>query len=635
MPEKVIIGNAELWWGDCLEVLPLLPENSIDSIVTDPPYGLSFMGKDWDHGIPGVHFWIEALRVAKPGAYLLAFGGTRTFHRLVVAIEDAGWEIRDCVMWLYGSGFPKSLDISKAIDRAAGAEREVVGVYKDPNGRDYTLEKSGHDGYAKTPLSMGKDAGVERRLLSAPATEAAKQWQGWGTALKPAHEDIIVAMKPFTLPALIDILVQKIGGAICQLPLYAKDAGRNLLLNQNESAAASNSALWIAVEKCNTLADLYVLMDTLPSESEIPLSLNTGLLWLNCLGDLSQAMSMFTTEMESSLKMDLKTLNSLSSMSTVATITQELTQQLGIGLNASTAASIFNAVNAKLDSILIPSAPGLVTSKGEQKVLHPDFCQVIMARKPFKGTVAENVLEHGTGGINIDGCRVDFANEKDLESAKWGRGTDILGGNYVGATHSSGKTNIEANPIGRWPANLIHDGSDEVLECFLESLGAQGDIKGTEPSCTGGEGTNCFGKYNRIGSRAKRNDEGSASRFFYCAKASKSDRNEGCHDIEAQIKDAEYRQPTGNAMVDRIHGCGKKSSNHHPTVKPTDLMRYLCRLVTPPGGTVLDMFMGSGSTGKAAEEEGFKFIGIDLEREYLDISVARNTEARKQMKLSL
>jgi site-specific DNA-methyltransferase (adenine-specific) len=307
--------------GDCREVMATLDAESVDAIVSDPPYGLSFMGKGWDHGVPGVEFWTEALRVAKPGAHLLAFGGTRTYHRLACAIEDAGWEIRDCVMWVYGSGFPKSHDVSKAIDKAAGAEREVVGPSRANVRSD--LKYGGND----PSHNHGRLGAVTHPPITAPATDAARQWQGWGTALKPAWEPIIVA------------------------------------------------------------------------------------------------------------------------------------------------------------------------------------------RKPLVGTVAENVLTHGTGGINVDGCRV---------------GTETL-------TYIAGET--------------------------------------------GGEGGKC-------GARKR----ASAARFFYCAKASKADRG---------------------------------GDNKHPTVKPTDLMRYLCRLVTPPGGVVLDPFTGSGSTGKAATLEGFRFIGIEREAEYVQIAKAR------------
>jgi len=190
-----LVLTVQLYCGDCLDVLPTLAENSVDTIVTDPPYGLGFMGKDWDRGVPGVPFWVEMLRVVKPGAMLLAFGGTRTFHRLTCAIEDAGWEIRDCVMWLYGSGFPKSHDISKAIDKEAGAEREVTGV-DDSRGHYDACERKDGQRFTGTTYNHGKPGGQKKNDITSPATPDAALWDGWGTALKPAWEPIILAMKP-------------------------------------------------------------------------------------------------------------------------------------------------------------------------------------------------------------------------------------------------------------------------------------------------------------------------------------------------------------------------------------------------------------------------------------------------------
>jgi site-specific DNA-methyltransferase (adenine-specific) len=301
--------------GDCLQVLKTLADNSVDSVVTDPPYGLSFMGKKWDYDVPSEDIWRECLRVLKPGGHLLAFAGTRTQHRMAVRIEDAGFEIRDMIAWVYGSGFPKSHNLDGA-------------------------------------------------------------WHGWGTALKPALEPITVA------------------------------------------------------------------------------------------------------------------------------------------------------------------------------------------RKPFAGTVAENVQQHGTGALNVDGCRVDAE-----KPTGWG-GNPSNG--YSGGLDSQ----QDPRPVsGRWPANLIHDGSEEVVELL--------------------------------------ND---AARFFYCAKASAKDRDEGVAGV------------AGVAGVGALRDNGRQSrpkKNTHPTVKPTDLMRYLCRLVTPPDGVVLDPFTGSGSTGKAAMLEGFRFVGIEREVEYVAIAQAR------------
>jgi site-specific DNA-methyltransferase (adenine-specific) len=407
-----------------------LDAESVDAIVSDPPYGLSFMGKGWDHGVPGVEFWTEALRVAKPGAHLLAFGGTRTYHRLACAIEDAGWEIRDCVMWVYGSGFPKSHDVSKAIDKAAGVKREVVGQSVNGCGKTAaSIHKA--DGFAASRESVF--------AITAPATEAARLWSGWGTALKPAWEPIIVA------------------------------------------------------------------------------------------------------------------------------------------------------------------------------------------RKPLVGTVAENVLTHGTGGINVNGCRVGTEAVVSLKGLGDNRNLNDDGWKGIG-----GRPEPTVS-IGRWPANLIHDGSEEVVGLFPQttsgalnraSITAENGIYGNAPK-------------ERTGLYAA--DSGSAARFFYCAKASKADRDEGCEGLAERVAsvgntDAAGRDGTnpnnyvGDSQRRRVEA-GLPGTlprrNHHPTVKPTALMRYLCRLVTPPGGVVLDPFTGSGSTGKGAILEGFRFIGIEREAEYVEIAKAR------------
>jgi len=372
----------QLHLGDCLEVLATLPDNSVDSIVTDPPYGLSFMGKKWDYDVPSVAIWEQCLRVLKPGGHLLAFAGTRTQHRMAVRIEDAGFEIRDMIAWVYGSGFPKSLDVSKAIDKAAGAEREVVGSRKLTG----TARIKGQAAYGATSgrseeaYQDGSEIN-DTLAITAPATEAARQWSGWGTALKPALEPIT------------------------------------------------------------------------------------------------------------------------------------------------------------------------------------------MARKPLSGTVAETVLQHGTRAINVDGCRIEAE-----KATGWGGGGSKL---YEGGlSRDGGEARLTTS--GRWPANIIHDGSNEAALALK-----------------------------------------SGARFFYTAKAGKDDRNDGC--------DAFDQRPAGGMQGrnDGSLGTITLSKNHHPTVKPTTLMAYLCRLVTPPGGTVLDPFMGSGSTGKAATVNGFRFIGIERDSEYHKIAQAR------------
>lgn len=413
------MNNFTIHQGDCLEILRTLPDRSVDAVVTDPPYhltankkggsgaasvnldspygrariGTGFMGMTWDGGDIAFRpeVWAEALRVLKPGGHLLAFSGSRTYHRMVCAIEDAGFEIRDQIMWLYGSGFPKS--------------RDVCG-------------------------DMGADD--------------AQQWSGWGTALKPAHEPIV------------------------------------------------------------------------------------------------------------------------------------------------------------------------------------------MARKPFPGTVAGNLIAHGTGALNIDCCRVPTeagASPSEARRASARRSGVVPSDDTSGRTSFQDRTSPErymqeraGEALGRWPANVIHDGSDEVLAAFPQAPGQMAAVSTTAPS---EKTSRVYGRMRREGEASagsdnqgavgfkmkpgmRRLDEGSAARFFFCAKASRADRNAGTE--------------------------GLPQGNHHPTVKPTELMRYLCRLVTPPGGVVLDPFMGSGSTGKAALLEGFRFIGIEREAAYIDIARARIEDAAQQMR---
>ena len=367
--------------GNNLEELPKLPDNSIDAIITDPPYELGFMGKTWDcTGIAyNTQLWRECLRVLKPGGHLLAFSGSRTYHRLACAIEDAGFQIRDQIMWVYGSGFPKSLNV-------------------------------------------GNQPGCE-------------EWEGWGTALKPAHEPIV------------------------------------------------------------------------------------------------------------------------------------------------------------------------------------------LARKPLDGTVAQNVIWYGTGALNIDECRVrrepDDQSHAGHRTATFGDEQTVSGGDGSGGWSQ--------NDAGRFPANLIHDGSDEVLELFPDTAGGARPAKANKPT-----GEHYEGGWGPIsdGERVEFAG-GSAARFFYCAKANKRDRNEGLDNFQPK-RDADRIADDGVGGNNPRNRTNTPKLNHHPTVKPTELMRYLCRLITPPGGTILDPFTGSGSTGKAAILEGFNFIGIELDPDYITIAQARIDHAYTQ-----
>uniref|UniRef100_UPI001F053C47 DNA-methyltransferase n=1 Tax=Morganella morganii TaxID=582 RepID=UPI001F053C47 len=378
-PESAGIPMSyQLIGGRCEHALKNLPDNSVDAIVTDPPYGIGFMSNKWDYAVPTVEQWAECLRVLKPGGHLLAFGGSRTYHRLVVNIEDAGFEIRDQIMWIYGSGFPKSKNL---------------------------------DGEHK----------------------------GKGTALKPAHEPIV------------------------------------------------------------------------------------------------------------------------------------------------------------------------------------------MARKPLSTTILDNVTEYGTGALNIDLCRVPT--EEMLAGGSGGLLSDVRDGK----TPAGGEWT--QNNEGRWPANVIHDGSDEVIVTFPDAKGQQGKAKNDGSD----SGNKVYGELKNVVSNPEPRTESatSAARFFYCAKVSKSDRDAGMDRfVVASASEMTGGRAEGSVGINNPRaGAGRTSGakNTHPTVKPVDLMRYLCRLVTPAGGTVLDPFMGSGSTGKAAIAEGFRFIGIEMDPDHLVTAAARIGHAVKEM----
>ena len=347
--------------GDSADVLPTLGQ--VGSVVTDPPYGLTFMGKKWDYEVPSTELWQAVIDVLRPGGHLVSFSGTRTYHRATVNIEDAGFDIRDMIVWTYGTGFPKSQDLGKVFDKAAGVEREVVGV--DPRRVGRLVNQTG-----KYITDSGWSAGNRSADITLPATDLAKQWDGWGTGLKPA------------------------------------------------------------LEPC------------------------------------------------------------------------------------------------------------------------------VLARKPFKGTIAANVTAHGTRALNVGGCRV----RTEALVYRTTSYRDTSTGEFSGQRRTNYTTGSK-EVRGRFPANLIHDGSEEVTDLF-----------------------------------------GEASRFFYCTKASRKEKGE---------------------------------DNDHPTVKPLELMCYLCRLVTPPGGVVLDPFMGSGTTGLAAYEEGFNFIGIERDDHFFEIALKRLRDAGVEVATTL
>lgn len=430
--------NCKLYYGNCLKVMKKLKANSIDTIITDPPYGLSFMGKKWDYKVPSVKIWKEALRVLKPGGTLLCFAGSRTQHRMAINIEDAGFILKDCIMWLYGSGFPKATDISKQLDK--GHKRKVVS--KGKAGKGFNKVK----GFGLN-TTKGGEATTEWDVTE-PSTDEAKLWDGWKShGLKPAYEPILVAMK----------------------------------LNE--------------------------------------------------------------------------------------------------------------------------------------------------------GTYAENALSHSVSGLNIDGCRIEI-NKNDVNSRPNGSISQktTKGGNSVfGASGRNPEANGNTLDLdkGRFPANIILD--EEAGAVLDKQSGILKSGSGIKNPKNGKKST--FRASVQNDGYYSQGSSGGASRFFYCAKVSKKERNAECERLRSKVKDLEYRQPTGNAMVDRIHGCGKKSKNNHPTVKPLALIKYLCKLTaTPTGGIVLDPFMGSGTTGIACKNLKRKFIGIELNKDYFKIAKSRIKNAKPKRK---
>ena len=553
--------------GDCLDVLKTLPDCSVDSIVTDPPYGLSFMGKRWDYDVPAIEIWAECLRVLKPGGHLLAFAGTRTQHRMAVRIEDAGFEIRDLIAWVYSMGFPKSLDVSKAIDKAAGEDREVLGV----------ASRSNAPGQVTNKVNWVRD--VEYNI-TAPATEAAKQWQGWGTALKPALETVTFASKPYTDEQERDIIKSNLFRLEARLWLlsFVSAVEKSSTSSQQEQSAAFAIAQWSAEELTNTRGALCAQMDMSLFELATTTSLSIVSSWRRTLAESWSDGSTSTIETKSSTTIDLKTLKFSLSQITPESIIKACSLTGGFSANATTAENHFNASLSLLQSIHTLSATENVISLEAQSCrdvgVKPNLDPIVLARKPLIGTVAENVLAHGTGGINVDGCRVgtDGGTTRSEQAP------------YAESGWRTGHK-VETMNAGRWPANLIHDGSEDVTDLL-----------------------------------------GEAARFFYCAKASKRDRDEGLKGFDPAKTNDGRKVDADNAYQ---RGATLRA-NIHPTVKPTDLMRYLCRLVTPPGGIVLDPFTGSGSTGKAAILEGFQFIGIEREAEYIEIARARIEHAQEE-----
>ena len=528
--------NYKLYHGNMLDMLEVVEPNSIDSIVTDPPYGLTsitkrfgkensaecqygkdgsfqrlskgFMGKEWDgSGIEyNIDTWRKCYEVLKSGGYLLAFGGSRTFHRIACAIEDAGFEIRDTIMWLYGSGFPKSMDISKSLDKRNGRNPNI-------DFKNYLNEKRKEKGYSLADIN---------KLMN-----VATNGGGFASSIMGEKDNIILPTKEnyLKLKKILDL-----DNRYDEL-INISEAERKIVGEKVDIDGKPRSARY--VNKCEN-ASAWNLLDT----------------------------------------------------------------------------------DEKLKKATYLTAPSTELAKqwqGWGTALKPSFEPIIVARKPFKGSLVDNVIEYGVGGLNIDECRVPFINDKDNTLRPTGNKQ------YFGLSSNINMIGGEKDK-GRFPANTIltYDETDfdEVCGGFPDTNKSKG-VTSNKGTYWGGNNENTRNKGYE--------DNGSASRYFYCAKASKKDRDEGLDNQEEQKVNDGRQTPIDNPF----QRGETPRKNTHPTVKPTSLMQYLVRLVTPNGGTILDPFNGSGSTGKAVMYENlerdkkYKYVGIELTEEYLPISKAR------------
>ena len=524
--------QAVIFLGDCREVMATLPESYFDAIVTDPPYELKFMGKGWDGS--GVAYdpkvWKAALRVLKPGGHMLAFGGTRTYHRMAVAIEDAGFEIRDSLMWLYGSGFPKSLDVSKAIDKAAGAEREAIGEGPYAARRPRGIKQG--TTFADDAYEWGTG-----HQITAPSTSEAAQWEGWGTALKPAFEIVVVGTKPVD-SVTIDASLYKIEVDLWSL-LSASDVVLPSQSNPNVfDVGLFDGARWSADGSISTSDVSSDRTDTLPSALAMSMCWNTVRSWRRILVGLSEAMSMSTTEILSSLTTDLKILYSSVVQLTAMNMLQNVMKERGLTPPVYPAVTCFADVAEKLQAIRILSAPAGATSSEHislpvEGVHSPAFEPIVLARKPLaEKTVAANVLKYGTGALNVDGTRLDgippSVPQPDLKQVR-GRAT------HLDAFARNGDMSASS---GRWPANVLLD--EEAAAMLDEQTGELiSNSTGKSFRRLADKDRNAYRQFEgQTDVPGYKGDSGGASRFFYTAKASKREREEGLQDLESEQSQA-------------------------------------------------------------------------------------------------
>lgn len=791
--------NYTLYNGNCLDVLKTLPDNSVDSIVTDPPYGLAFMGKKWDYDVPSQEIWEEALRVLKPGGYLLAFAGTRTQHRMAVRIEDAGFEIRDMIAWVYGclsedtqivtpnGNKPyttiKPGDLVLCYDKynKEYSYQPVEEVYEyDIKDTAYRIQSDHTDQI----VSRNHRCLVERNgrevFLFAEELETQENipfledLRSLQSAISDSYKRTSV-QKQNVFRALLETTdwIEKLWNPTigkpfwyCTSSLFGLWSG--ILSQQKTFGASGNASMFIPMQWSFAWRSMETTCSSGSEELDARIgrstgekndggyqsklegwnnlqktkrksqgsevySLPEGILgygaerWLHNgasvsgsakdrkIADTNRSSAPYQSQpvrqpnRESDVVCNQSGTQTIREWSghktTLATVTpfeyegkiwcvkvptgsfvafrngkafttgnsgfpKSMDVSKAIDKAAGADRTVKRGVKPGHEDFADRSTKGHLSGENKNEgwtrpwmeaenandyhyefepatdeakqwegwgtALKPALEPITVARKPLEEkTVAANVLKYGTGGINIDASRI--STNPDVDDPRLGGNGTWKTGNMAKNVYEGGYSGEEvtSSAKGRFPANFIHDGSEEVISLFPTTK-AGGSVSGKEPSRTGDENTNCYGEYGRV-SWDSYNDNGSAARFFYCAKTSKKDRNEGLENFKEKSVGGK-----GNGIRRVCSKCGASSleahtclceekdwinpptkKNHHPTVKPTDLMRYLVRMVTPKGGTVLDPFMGSGSTGKAAMLEQFKFVGIELDPEFIDIAKAR------------
>lgn len=591
--------------GDCLAVMPTLEAESVDAIVSDPPYGLAFMGKAWDHGVPGPEFWREAFRVAKPGAHLVAFGGTRTYHRLTCAIEDAGWEIRDCLSWLYGSGFPKSLDVSKAMDKRGGyphlaaqigealkSARESRGLTVGECDKRFcggTTNWSWFEGRPKgqrapTPETFAAIAAdwpevahlaesvaeAEREVvgrgksgigtafgdgewargsaqdfnITAPATALAREWQGWGTALKPAWEPIILARKPLT-------------GTVA-------------------SNVAQHGTGAINVDGCR-------IEGAPPSVPQPKFNSPTGAVYgfkagEGRNGEMSHASGRWPANVcldeEAAGMLDAQT----GELKSGARNSPNNPQSTGIyGTYKGGNGNLFRADSGGASRFFFVAKEGQCDNASDA-VLTSSHGEQVADSAPSLASPSRSPAPLPVGRESTADCTACTPRQSLALSVEAKDSTDTIQTTPTSCESCGSALRVTADSTSQASAVRVEDASDPV----------------------------------------------SGTRFLYTAKASRREREAGLEGMPTKVQKLPGKSTGFNPTTGEVtHGYTGEARNHHPTVKPIALMRWLCRLVTPKGGLILDPFTGSGTTGCAAVLEGFRFVGIEREPEYAAIAEKR------------